>query len=462
MRSSSIASWDKEITGKLAAIAAADRTRMVGFAVALNGEVVAVDQFDSPSLFAALSPKILRSYITEAIDNPVRLDAPVVTPELVRSFLAEPELVAAPAEKVFDTDDSETVHRKSDKMGDTTVRKKGAPSTSKPLYESAQKKRAPAKDDDARDSGDESGAQVSRRPPRARAAARARARCASARRRARTRRAPRRGGRAWRAGRRARSAAGGSSRAPARAVSASTSARPAAGPNAIATATARLSSTTGDGASSRERVVERGDARPVGVRRRSRARAWQAAIAACSAYGPRAPPSASARVERREPAADQQLIPARAVLIEQQDRLARRADARRATRDAWISISATRPWTSGSSRRELGEDAAEAQRVLAQRRAHPVVAGGRRVALVEDEVDDLEHRRQPRRELGAARHLERHLRPRRASAWRARCAARSSARGRGTRARSRRSSGRRAGAASARRAPRSTAPDGRR
>ena len=61
-------------------------------------------------------------------------------------------------------------------------------------------------------------------------------------------------------------------------------------------------------------------------------------------------------------------------------------------------------------RRELGQDAAEAQRVLAERRPHPVVAGGRRVALVEDEVDDLEHRRQPRGELVAARHLERDLR----------------------------------------------------
>ena len=47
---------------------------------------------------------------------------------------------------------------------------------------------------------------------------------------------------------------------------------------------------------------------------------------------------------------------------------------------------------------ELGEDAAEAERVLAERGAHPVVAGGRRVALVEDQVDDLEHRRR-----GAAR-----------------------------------------------------------
>ena len=54
-------------------------------------------------------------------------------------------------------------------------------------------------------------------------------------------------------------------------------------------------------------------------------------------------------LERREAAPDEQLIPARAVLIEQQDRLARRARRAPPTRDAWISISATRPCTSGSS-----------------------------------------------------------------------------------------------------------------
>ena len=57
-------------------------------------------------------------------------------------------------------------------------------------------------------------------------------------------------------------------------------------------------------------------------------------------------------------------------------------------------------------RSELGQDAAETQRVLAERRSHPVVAGGRRVALVEDEVDDLEHRRQPGGALGPAGDLE--------------------------------------------------------
>ena len=99
-----------------------------------------------------------------------------------------------------------------------------------------------------------------------------------------------------------------------------------------------------------------------------RARAWQAAIAACSAYGPeRAAQRLGAR-ERGEAAADEQLVPARAVLVEEQDRLARRARRAPRAREAWISISATRPCTSGSSGRELGEDAAEAQRVLARAR----------------------------------------------------------------------------------------------
>ena len=64
---------------------------------------------------------------------------------------------------------------------------------------------------------------------------------------------------------------------------------------------------------------------------------------------------------------------------------------------------------------------------------------------------------EPRRvgELGAARHLERHVAPRRACAWRARSAGRRSPRGRGRPARSPRWSARRACAASAPRARRS-------
>jgi hypothetical protein len=61
----------------------------------------------------------------------------------------------------------------------------------------------------------------------------------------------------------------------------------------------------------------------------------------------------------------------------------------------------------GLVRHEPGEDAPEAQRFVAELEAHPVLAARGGIALVEDEVDDLEHRGQPGRELCAARNLER-------------------------------------------------------
>ena len=60
----------------------------------------------------------------------------------------------------------------------------------------------------------------------------------------------------------------------------------------------------------------------------------------------------------------------------------------------------------GLVRHQTGQDTAEPQRLLAQLGTHPVLAARCRVALVEDEVDDLEHRSQTGGELGAARHLD--------------------------------------------------------
>ena len=59
---------------------------------------------------------------------------------------------------------------------------------------------------------------------------------------------------------------------------------------------------------------------------------------------------------------------------------------------------------------QFGHDPAETQRILAERGSHPVIAGRRRVAFVEDEIDDLEHRRQASLEVGAPRHFEGHVR----------------------------------------------------
>ena len=61
------------------------------------------------------------------------------------------------------------------------------------------------------------------------------------------------------------------------------------------------------------------------------------------------------------------------------------------------------------TRREDGQDAAEAQCLLTERRSHPVVTRRRGVALVENQVDDFQNRRQPRGQLVSPRHLEWHL-----------------------------------------------------
>ena len=137
-----------------------------------------------------------------------------------------------------------------------------------------------------------------------------------------------------------------------------------------------------------------------------RARAWQAAIAAWTAYGPSAPPSASARSSARSP---------------------RPIRSRSQRRRSWSMSSTGRPSRPAPgahpgglelhqrhepvhlrlARRELGQHAAEPERVLDERGAHPLLALRRRVALVEDQVDDLEDAGQPRVELLALGHGER-------------------------------------------------------
>ncbi len=114
-------------------------------------------------------------------------------------------------------------------------------------------------------------------------------------------------------------------------------------------------------------------------------------------------------LERGQPAVDQQLVPAAAVLREQQDRLALGIDARGGARGLNLH-QRDEPVHLGFGGQQLGENAAEPQRLLAQRRAHPVLAAGGGVALVEDQIDHLEHRGDACGSLLGARHLERHAR----------------------------------------------------
>jgi hypothetical protein len=66
----------------------------------------------------------------------------------------------------------------------------------------------------------------------------------------------------------------------------------------------------------------------------------------------------------------------------------------------------------GLVRGQLGQQPPQPQRLQAQPGPDQVVAGGRRVPLVEDQVDDLQHRRQALGQLRRAGQLERHVSPR--------------------------------------------------
>src|ERR1700689_3313670 len=102
---------------------------------------------------------------------------------------------------------------------------------------------------------------------------------------------------------------------------------------------------------------------------------------------------------------DEELIPLGAVLIEEQDWFAGGGDAGAGAGGLDLHEGdQAMDFRFGGS--EFGEDAAEAERVFAERGAHEVVAGGGGVALVEDEVDHLKDGRKARGELSAAGNLE--------------------------------------------------------
>src|SRR2546421_8801893 len=110
-------------------------------------------------------------------------------------------------------------------------------------------------------------------------------------------------------------------------------------------------------------------------------------------------------LKRGQTAADEDLIPARAILIQQQDGLARGPGPRARARGLDLHQS-DQAVDLRLLRNQLGQDAAETERLFAERRSHPVLPGGRRVTLVEHQVDDLEDRREAGGELGPRWDLE--------------------------------------------------------
>ena len=207
------------------------------------------------------------------------------------------------------------------------------------------------------------------------------------------------------AGPRARSGRGGS----ARAAGPSSSSRPAAGPSAIATATARFSSTTGDGCTPRELAVERRDLAPVGVLG-ARPPARAAPRSPPGAGTARAARSASARSSSATPRVDQVAVPQRRGPGPRAGRASPSGPMRACVRDAWRSSSASSPSTSGSSGISAARIAAEPDRLRHQVGPRQIVAGRRAVALVEDQVDDGERGVEPVGQQVVRRHAIRDAR----------------------------------------------------
>ena len=89
-----LATVQKKVDAALAKVTPADRARMVGYVVSLNGKVATVDMFSSPKLFAKLETKLVRSYITEAVDLEAAKNIKAPTAADVKTFMADADKAA--------------------------------------------------------------------------------------------------------------------------------------------------------------------------------------------------------------------------------------------------------------------------------------------------------------------------------------------------------------------------------
>ena len=135
---------EAQVQAALAKIPAADRARMVGYAVALNGTVATVDLFGSPQLFQKLETKLVRSYLTEAVDIAAQKDVKPPSPADVKAFMADADKAAE--QKSYDTAAAATVINSGERASKAKVDYKRAgdarPAAAKPaapaLYENCQ------------------------------------------------------------------------------------------------------------------------------------------------------------------------------------------------------------------------------------------------------------------------------------------------------------------------------------
>jgi hypothetical protein len=115
--------WQKKVDEALAKLPPADRARMIGYAIALNGQVATVDLFQSPALFKKLEPKLLRSYMTEAVAVAADKSARPPTPAAVKSFMADADKAAE--QRAYETKAAQTRVKKGERAGKASVKFSG-------------------------------------------------------------------------------------------------------------------------------------------------------------------------------------------------------------------------------------------------------------------------------------------------------------------------------------------------
>jgi len=119
-----LGTWEKQVNTALAKLPADSKGKLVGFAVAVNGKVASVDVFDNPVLFKKLQSKLVRSYITEAIDVKADKTATAPTSADVDAFIADAEKAAE--QNAFETDLASSSIQKGEKAAKARVMYKPA------------------------------------------------------------------------------------------------------------------------------------------------------------------------------------------------------------------------------------------------------------------------------------------------------------------------------------------------
>ncbi len=112
-----------------------ERADMIGFVVVLNGQVVAIETFQSPKLFGKLSGKLLESYYVEAVDEPVAKKIAKPSPKQVQKFAASAK--RAKRKVVHASKAAETYQLEADGVVGSEVKAPAAKPDEDAVYQSA-------------------------------------------------------------------------------------------------------------------------------------------------------------------------------------------------------------------------------------------------------------------------------------------------------------------------------------